>query len=149
MEHPTLDMTKLSLGDLRRLQDDFEKTAAEAKRCVGSVKEELARRYGESGKHALAQAGKDHGSTQLALQDGFFAKVDVKQEVKWDSAKLMAIAQTLPWERVQALFKIDFSMSETIYKGVGAAAPDPAERIEEARTTILKPPVVALIKKEG
>lgn len=119
-----------------------------AKTGADEVKAELTRRFAASAKEALTQKGKTHGSITMPLQDGYSAKADAKQTVKWDSDALMAIAQTLPWDRVKALFKIDFSMSETIYKGIEAAAPELAARVEEARTTKIAEPTVSLTKDD-
>lgn len=147
MDNPHFDITKLSLTELDVMAANTASMAATVKLRADMVKAEVARRYGESAKQALAQQGKDHGTTRLPLQDGFIAKADVKQEVKWDSDALMAIAQELPWERVQALFKIKFEMSETIYKGVSALSPELRAKIDAARTTIIKPPAITLVKE--
>lgn len=140
---------RASLSELQQLQDGYTSGAKSLKAKADAVKAEIARRYAESANQALAQAGKTHGSGKLQLQDRFAAKYDVKQEVKWDSAALLSIAQTLPWDRVQALFKIEFSMSETIYKGIAAAAPELRERIDAARTTTIKPPAITLVREEA
>lgn len=121
---------------------------ANAKVRVEEVKAELARRYSASGMEALKQLGKEHGTVTLPLQDGLKVKVERKQTVKWDSSALFGIARTLPWERVEALFKFDVSMSETIYKGVSAIAPELRQRIDDARTTKISEPSFTLIREE-
>ena len=60
----------------------------------------------------------------------------------------MAIAKELPWDRVEAMFKIEFSMLESIYKGVAAFSPDMRQKIDEARTTKIGEPVVTLSRGE-
>lgn len=142
-------LERASLSDLIDLQDGYTSSIATFKDRLTAVKAELSRRFAESATRALAQKGKGYGSGKLALQDRMAVKYDVKQEVKWDSAALQAVAQTLPWERVKALFKIEFSMSETIYKGIAAIAPELCEKIDAARTTIIKPPAVTLVKEEA
>lgn len=142
------DLRRASLSDLLQLQDGYKSGVASLKSKLDAVKEELARRYGESAKQALIQQDKEHGSGSLPLQDGFTAKYKVDREVKWDSDKLMAVAQTLPWERVQALFKIVFSMPEKIYAGVSALSPELRAKIDEARTTTIKPPAIELVKED-
>lgn len=142
----TSDITGCPLAFLLAEQDAAAQDLAAAKGRALRVSQELQRRYGESAKQALAQADKTHGTTTLQLQDGYAAKADVKQTVKWDSAKLQALAQTLPWERVAALFKIKFEMSETIYKGVSALSPELRAQIDAARTTVIAEPAVTLTK---
>lgn len=142
------DMSRLPLSKIHELTEQANADAASAKARLAAIKNELGRRFGESVKQALDQQGKEHGTVTLPMQDGFTLKGERKQTVKWDSAKLMGIAQTLPWERVQQLFKIEFSMSETIYKGIGAAAPELRERIDAARTTTLGDPVATLKKED-
>jgi hypothetical protein len=142
-------LERASLSELLQAQTWYDDGAKLMKERLGEVKAELARRFGESARQALAQQGKEHGSGKLELQDRFAVKFDVKRTVKWDSDKLFAVAQTLPWERVQKLFKIDFSMSETVYKGIEALAPDLCKQIDDARTTETKAPVITLIKEDA
>jgi hypothetical protein len=143
------DLSRTTLSDLHQLQDGYADGIAALKRRADEVKAELARRYAASAAQALEQQGKDHGSGKLALQDGFVAKYKVDQEIKWDSDALMAVAQTLPWERVVAIFKIAFSVPEKIYAGIAALSPELRQKIDEARTTKIKPAVITLEKEEG
>lgn len=145
---PELDLKSAPLGALLTEQALITAAELDTKLRKAALREELSRRFAASGIQALAQQNKEHGTTTLELQDRFKVKVERKQEVKWDSAALMAVAQTLPWERVRQLFKIDFSMSETIYKGIAAAAPELREKIDAARTTTLKEPTATLIREE-
>lgn len=143
-----MDEAKLpsaTLGELLELQTGYAEGVASLKRNLDAVKAELARRYASSAKQALDQQDKTHGTVTLGLQDGFAAKCDVKQSVKWDSAKLMGIAQSMPWDAASALFKIEFSMAEAVYKNVA----DPAlkAKLDAARTTKLAEPVVTLTRE--
>lgn len=141
------DLGRASLSDLLQLQTGYVDAIDKFKGRLAAVKDELGARYGESAKHALAQKQKEHGTGKLPLQDGFVAEYKIDREVKWDSDKLMAVAQTLPWERVQALFKIVFSMPEAIYAGVSALSPELRAKIDEARTTKIKPATITLTKE--
>lgn len=137
-------LAPLTLAELLAEQDAAAFDTAAAKGRTLRVQQELQVRFAESAKQALAQADKTHGSITLPLQDGFVVKADAKQTVKWDSAKLQEVAQTLPWERVNALFGITFKMSETIYKGVAALSPDLRAKIDAARTTTIAEPSIVL-----
>lgn len=139
-----VDLTKLPLAALKAEQDAAADGLQAAKARVAGVASELARRYGDSAKAALQQASKTHGSFTLPLQDGLTAKGDVKQSVSWDSEKLMEIASSLPWERVRELFNVKFSMTETVYKGVGALNPEFRDKIDDARTVRYGEPSIVL-----
>ena len=142
----TFNPDTATLAELLAEQDAAAMDVAAAKGRSLRIGLALVARYGESAKQALAQLDKTHGTTTLPLQDGFAVKAEVKQTVKWDSAKLQEIAQILPWERVIALFKIGFSMPETIYKGVAALSPELRAKIDEARTTSIGEPSITLTR---
>jgi len=86
-------------------------------------------------------AGKDKtgGSKTVEMYGGKFT-VDVEKKVSWDSAKLQAVAASLPWEMVEAIFKIKFEISETKYKDLvenskgGMFDPEVLKKINDART---------------
>lgn len=141
-----IDLTKATLDELLAEQDAAAMDTAAAKGRTLRLTQELQRRFTDSAKAALAQADKTHGAVSLPMQDGFVVKADTKQTVKWDSAKLQEVAQTLPWDRVNALFGITFKMSETIYKGVSALSPDLRAKIDAARTTTIGEPSMLLTK---
>ena len=138
------DLKTLTLPALYTAQVCAATVLDVAKLEAARIKQEIGDRLSTSAAAAFIQADKTHGTMALPLQDGLTAKVEIKQTVKWDSAKLLAVAQTLPWERVTALFKIDLSMSEAVYKGVAALSPEMRERIDAARTTTLAMPAITL-----
>ena len=141
-----LDYLTATLPQLLAEQDAAALDLAAAKGRALRLSQELAARFGDAAKHALTEAGKSHGAISLPMQDGFVVKADAKQTVKWDSDKLQAVAQTLPWERVVALFGIKFTMSETIYKGVAALSPELRAKIDAARTTTIGEPSIVLTR---
>lgn len=114
------------------------------KEKADALKEELARRLASSAAAAFVQADKQHGTVNLPLQDGLKAKVVIDRDIEWDSDKLLEVAQTLPWERVRAIFKIAFSVPEAVYKGIAAVAPELKEKIDAARTTKFKPAKITI-----
>jgi hypothetical protein len=136
-----------SLAQISDMIADNETAAALHKANLTALKAELSRRFLESARQSLIQQGKDYGTANLELQDGFKVKVELRQKVKWDSVKLMAVARELPFERVEALFKIEFSMSETVYKGVSALSPELRAKIDDARTTSPDTPKLTLTKE--
>lgn len=145
-------MTDIELGSLTlpQLYDAQQRAIAEAvaaKSLVAEIGAEASKRFGASAVNALKQTGKDHGSIILPLQDGYAVKAELRRTIKWDSAGLMAVAKTLPWDRVEAMFKIEFSMPEAIYKGVAAFSPEMREKIDAARTTKVGEPILLIAKE--
>lgn len=76
-------------------------------------------------------------TVHLDVAPGIVADRVTKNEVDWDSEKLLVIASGMTWERVRKLFKIELSMSAAIYKGVAAIDEDLKAKLDDART--LKP----------
>ena len=141
-----INLPTATLPELLAEQDAIASDLSAAKGRGVRLSQELQARFADGAKQSLVQLGKSHGSVSLPMQDGFVVKADAKQTVKWDSEKLQAVAQTLPWERVVALFGIKFTMSETIYKGVAALSPDLRAKIDDARTTTIGEPSIVLTR---
>lgn len=137
-------LQRMTLPELKLAAEVATAAAEREKGKLSAIAGEVSRRLGDAAKQAYVQADKTHGALTMPLQDRLEAKVDLKRTVKWDSAKLQAVAQTLPWERVAAIFKIEFSVSETVYKGLAAAAPELQAKIGEARTETFAEPKITL-----
>jgi len=135
---------QLSLADIAGLIGGNTELIDFHKARIAELQNEVTRRLGESAQRAYEQAGKESGALSLELQDGLTAKMSIDKKIAWDSAKLMAIAQTMPWDRVEALFKIVFSVPENTYKGVAAADPELQKKLDDARTTTLSPVKITL-----
>lgn len=148
MANQTADMPieNVSIASLLVMQTMAKDATEKAKAATTAVATEIARRYADSVFHSLNQSQKSHGTVSLPLQDGITLKGEIKRTVKWDSEKLQAVAQTLPWERVAAIFKIEFSVPEAIYKGIAALSPELRNKIDAARTTKLAPATASLVK---
>jgi hypothetical protein len=134
----------LSFAELKRESENFAMQITAAKLEVSAIADELARRLAPSASKMLIESGKTHGTVNLSLQDGLVAKCVVDKKVEWDSEKLLGIAQSMPWDRVRAIFKIVFAVSETTYKGIAAADPALQARIDEARTTKYGAPKITI-----
>lgn len=139
----------MSLPQLHAALDFRTKEMTDAKARAAIIAEEIYNRLSSSAVQAFEQAGKSHGQMKLPLQDGLAAEVKIDRKVDWDSAKLQAVAQTLPWDRVAAMFKIVFSMPEAIYKGVAALDPDLRAKIDAARTETFAIPKITLVRTDG
>jgi hypothetical protein len=123
---PEHDTRKLSLAELR-------KTLVVA--TITALQEELALRLTPEAAQMFAAAGKDAGDITFTTHGGLKFKASVSKTVKWDGAKLQAIAAEMEWPAVQRLFKIDFGVAESTYKAIiddGLRA-----KLDDARTTKL------------
>ena len=139
----------MTLPQLHAALEYRTKEMNDAKARAAIIAAEIHSRLELSAKQAFEQAGKTHGKMTLPLQDGLVAEVDLPRTVKWDSEKLQAVASTLPWERVAAMFKIAFSMPEAIYKGVSALDPALRAKIDDARTEVYGAPKITLARADG
>lgn len=137
MEYPALQAAlEAAEGDI-----------ASARSWLATVQMEVDRRLYDSAKAAFQQADKDSGTLTLAVQGGVAAKVDISKTVKWDSAALLTLSKGMPWERVQSLFKIEFSIPENTYKALRDLDPALADKVDEARTVRFGEPKIKLIKE--
>lgn len=139
----------MSLPQLHAALEFRTKEMNDAKARAAIIAAEIHARLESSAKQAFEQAGKTHGQMKLPLQDGLAAEVKIDRKVDWDSAKLQAVAQTLPWDRVKEMFKIAFSMPEAIYKGVSALDPELRKKIDDARTETFGTPKITLVRADG
>lgn len=139
------DLKAATLPELKNLLAVNADLKAKIKVVDDRINQEIADRLGVSVRAAYQQQGKDHGTVRLPLQDGLTLKADVTKTVKYDGAQLLAIAQTMPWERATSIFKIDVGLSETTYKGIAAVDPDLKKKVDAARTEKLGEPKLTLI----
>ncbi len=105
-----------SISSLQSERSNAVEAAASAKQRISAVDAELVRRFGEQGKTALANLGKETGTTTLELENGPKLKADVSKTVKWDGDALAALAADMTWENASHFFEIKFSMKEAMYK---------------------------------
>lgn len=124
-----------------------EQDVASARAWLATVQMEVDRRLYDSVKEAFRQAGRDNGSLSMPVQGGIVAKVDISKTVKWDSQALLTLSKGMPWDRVQSLFKIDFSIPENTYKALRDLDPALADKVDEARTVRFSEPKIKLIKE--
>lgn len=143
------------------LADLFDQLAAlriaeaDVKARLKTTTEAISDRLVEEVDRAIKSSGKDHGviytpplSGGFGSNRSFTAKIDIDKTVKWDSAKLLEVAKTLPWPRVERIFKIDVSIPERNFQGLDAADPLLAEQCRAARTVKLSAPKITLIEED-
>lgn len=85
---------------------------------IARLNKELTIRVHETVKAAYADAQKEDGTLTVKSVPGVVVKGSISKKVEWDQTKLMALASTLPWDKVQHYFKLEFSVPEAIFKAV-------------------------------
>lgn len=109
----TIDQLHSEMEGVKRVQLDFKERQA-------AIDTEIAKRTEALVKGAIEASGKTHGVINAPITNSLTAKIDISKKVDWDSGKLMAVAQTLTWDRVAAIFKIEFSVpGEDLRRFVG------------------------------
>lgn len=112
------DIKALSDLELYQLQERLETERAALKKDVREFEDELERRYGPKLKEGRARASKSHGTFTEMLLGGYQVKHEQKLNVSWDTDKLMAWANTVPWETVTHHCRIKFEVKEANYKAL-------------------------------
>lgn len=135
-----MSMTNRGLPVLLDERAQYEADKATAVAAIKSVNEEITAIAKPLVDAAMTRAGKVSGSVNFAQGDVIY-KGEVDKSVKWDSAKLFAVAAEMPWSEAKEIFKFELSVGEKIF----AALPEgPAkEKIKEARTVTYSDPKVS------
>lgn len=104
--------------ELKSLRDTYDAGAAAPNAENNHIATVLRERFEADVEAAFARAGKTAGALTVTLDGGLVAKADIPKKVKWDQAKLQAIAAGLPWAQVAHLFKIEFTVPEAKFKAL-------------------------------
>jgi len=133
---PATNLEQMPTVDLLAYRAEWGDHKKLASTAIANVDDVLDRRYHDEGAAALKATGKLKGTKTYTTSDGFIAKADRTETVKWDGAKLAQTASKMDWPTVQKVFKITFSVTETVYKGI---IDDELKRsLDNARTTEMK-----------
>lgn len=133
-----------SAAELHALAGEITETIAYQKTILEGINAELLARYGERFASELSAAGKVEGEISREV-DGIKMTYAIKPKVKWDGAKLEAIASTLEWDIAKRVFKIDFSVPEKTYKAITDKAL--LSQLTDARTVEYSEPKVVFSNK--
>jgi hypothetical protein len=133
---PTLPELRDLIAANKNLIDAAKAKIAEAEAMI------LAEHSAIFDKH-LAESGLTHGQHSTEI-DGVKLTFKISQRVDWDSNVLESIANTLPWEQVRRIMKIEFSVPEKNFN----ALPDDElkDRLMDARTVKYAAPSVTFPK---
>lgn len=106
--------------ELDRLFSDralIEASIAECKARLAETNQAIATRFHDQIANAYQREGKQGGVVRISL-DGKSYRVDTDKTVKWDSDECQRIAGSIPFEVAVEVFKIEYSVTETIFKAV-------------------------------
>jgi len=110
-------ISSLSLAELRELIATNQAIADNAEAKIVETLAELRSRFEPTLAEYYASTDKTHGQHTFEV-DGVKLVGEVKATIKWNSDALRGIAQTLPPEVVNKLFKIDFAVPEKTYQSI-------------------------------
>lgn len=141
-------MAALPQGHLQELDVLLNEMQTQVKQARERLTAALEQRYGEQGRAALVDSGRDFGVTHLA--DGpLRVTYELPKRVSWDQPRLAEIAERIvaAGERVQDYMDVDLSVSESRFNNWPPAL---KEQFAAART--VKPGKAAFrlaLVKEG
>ena len=110
-------LSSLTLAELREVIATNQAIADNAEAKIVETLAELRSRFEPTLAEYYAATEKTHGQHTFEV-DGVKLVGEVKATIKWNSDALRGIAQTLPAEVVNKLFKIDFSVPEKTYQSI-------------------------------
>jgi hypothetical protein len=112
--------TKLPRASVPELADNIRKldlAIAKLEEAKATIQNVLNERTKDQLAAALAEAGKTQGSITVDI-DGVKLNYELKPKITWDSKRLQAVAAEMPWDKVEKIFSIKFSVKETTYKAL-------------------------------
>jgi hypothetical protein len=140
MSNIPITFSTKTIHELKEMAVDIGQTIAYQKEVLDAINEEILTRYQPAFMAELKAAGKHDGEMTREI-DGVRMTFAIKPKVKWDSKKLQAVAATMPWEKIEKVFKIEFSVPERTYKSITEdalmAAIVPARTVEYSNPKIV------------
>ncbi len=134
----------INSASIQELADNIRKldqAIAQLEQAKATISTALVNRTKDALARELHAAGKTQGSITAEV-DGVKLNYELKPKITWDSKRLQAVAADMPWDKVEKIFSIKFSVKETTYK----ALTDDAliASLNEARTVEHTEPKITL-----
>jgi hypothetical protein len=133
-------VSSLSLAELREVIASNNAIVDSAEAQIVEAQAELRKRFEPVLAEYYATTDKTHGQHTFEV-DGVKLVGEVKATIKWNSDALRGIAQTLPAEVVNKLFKIDFAVPEKTYQSITDTKL--LDRLIDARTVKYSDPKIS------
>lgn len=122
---------KPTLTELREIIAANKALIDAAKAKIAEAEAGIIAEHGALFEKHLKEAGLTHGQHSTEI-DGVKLTFKISQRVDWDSNVLESIANTLPWEQVRRIMKIEFSVPEKNFKALEDN--ELKDRLMDART---------------
>jgi hypothetical protein len=122
---------KPTLTELREIIAANKALIDAAKAKIAEAEAGIIAEHGALFEKHLKETGLTHGQHSTEI-DGVKLTFKISQRVDWDSNVLESIANTLPWEQVRRIMKIEFSVPEKNFKALEDN--ELKDRLMDART---------------
>ena len=126
------ELKELSLSNLRTLLAAAERAKAVAVADIAAITAEITNRLSDTAAKLFEKSNKISGDVTFETPDGGKFKASISKTVSWDNGRLQSIARQFPYEQVEMLFDIKFSVPEAKYKAL--TDPELKAKLDEART---------------
>lgn len=131
---------KPTLTELRDIIAANKAIIDAAKAKISEAEAGILAEHGKIFEAHLKESGLTHGQHSTEI-DGVKLTFKISQRVDWDSNVLESIANTLPWEQVRRIMKIEFSVPEKNFKALEDN--ELKDRLTDARTVKYGNPTVS------
>ena len=140
-------LASLPTQQLYEVDANIDKAITWLKGARTKVDSALEQRFGELGREALRDTGRDFGTAHLKA-DGLLVKFELPKKVSWDQKKLKAIAERIvaSGETVESYLDVKLAISETRYTNW---PPSLQQQFADARTVDGGKPTFELSRDEG
>lgn len=122
---------KPTLTELRDIIAANKALIDAAKAKISEAEAGIVAEHGALFERHLQETGLTHGQHSTEI-DGVKLTFKIGQRVDWDSNVLESIANTLPWDQVRRIMKIEFSVPEKNFKALEDN--ELKDRLMDART---------------
>lgn len=128
----------MSIKDLAGVMLNNAEAMSKLKVENTEISNEIARRLHNEIEVAFTEKKKMSGQVTIKADD-IKIEAEIKKDVKWDSNKLLAVTAQMPFDKVSRMFKVELSMTESMYSALEAADEELFKRVTEARTVKFSP----------
>lgn len=132
----------LSVLELREAASIHQSVIDSAKEQMDGIQKELRKRFENQLLDSLIAQDKQHGQHTFEV-DGVKMTAEITARREWDSDKLKAIARTMPYDEVERLFAIKFSVPEKAYNAIRDSKL--LDQLIDARTVKYSEPKVTFV----
>jgi len=135
-----------TLSELYLQRATAEQQLSAVRQSIAAIDEQITAATAERVRQMYTLSGKQSGTVTVDGGDGIEIKADISKKVEWDTAVLMGVARTMPWDRAQEVFDIKFAVPEKKYKTLSSEL---RAQLDEGRVTKYGDIKITLVKKES